>query len=239
MFGSPFNSSYACPYERALRVPVRREQVRRHIEKLPQTEPVTSNSFFKIVVVLDESGSMDSVRNDMIKSINDLITEQKQIKERPATFTLVKFNYKVNRVIKNSPLNETKLLTSEDYTPNGSTALYDCVGDTIEWFRNEKDVLLVIVTDGQENASRSFNKGEVNRMIEDKKKTHNWTYVYLSCDLNTASQGADLGCYKSSYATNAIVGQESFGAYMSTHLNSAISNYRKDGVSVQRQLNRD
>lgn len=232
---SPFLSS-ACPYERALRMPVRRE-VDRVVTKQPQTEPVTFDSFFKIVVILDESGSMESIRNDMCKAINDLITEQKQIKERPATFTLVKFNDKVNRVIKNKPLNDINLLTTEDYTPNGSTALYDCIGDTIEWFRNEKDVLMVIVTDGQENASRSFNKHEINRMIDEKKKNNNWTYVYLSNDLKTASQGDGIGCKMSSYATNAMVEQRGFGDYMSKNLNTAISNYRKEGISVQNQLN--
>jgi hypothetical protein len=239
MFGSfsPFSS---CPYERALRVPVRREHATYHeLPRQPQTEPVTSNSFFKIVIVLDESGSMESVRDAMKNSINDLIKEQQQIKERPATFSLVKFNDKVNRVIKNKPLEDIKLLNSEDYKPNGSTALYDCIGDTIEWFRNEKDVLLVIVTDGQENASRSFSKNEVTRMIEDKKKNNGWTYVYLSNDLNTAAQGDGIGCSRSAYATNAVVEQKKFGAYMSNNLNSAISNYRKDGISVQKQLNSD
>ena len=203
----------------------------------PQTEPVSSNSFFKIIIVLDESGSMENVKNNMKNAINDLIKEQQQIKGRPTTFTLVKFNDKVNRVIKNKPLEDIKLLTSEDYNPNGSTALYDCLGDTIEWFRNEKDVLLVIVTDGQENASRSFSKNEVMRMIEDKKKNDGWTYVYLSNNLETSSQGDSLGCFNSSYASNVMVDQSQFGNYMSKNLNSAISNYRQNGMSVQRQLN--
>lgn len=239
MFGAPFNTDYCDFHERRHRIPVRREEVHIGTTRLPQTEPVTSNSFFKIVVVLDESGSMGIVRNDMIKSINDLVTEQKQIKERPSTFTLVKFNDKIKRVIKNSPLEDTKVLTTEDYAPSGPTALYDCIGDTIEWFRNERDVLMVIVTDGQENASRSFTKNEVNKMIEEKKKTHNWTYVYLSCDLNTAAQGSNIGLYRSSLTTNAVVNQESFGSYVSNNLNSAISNYRQKGMSVQSQLNKD
>lgn len=238
MFNPNFSAGFY-PYERALRVPVRRESVLRHVERPPQTEPVTSNSFFKIVIVLDESGSMAPIRNDMMNAINDLIKEQQQIKERPATFTLVKFNDKVNRVIKNKPLSDIKVLTTEDYNPTGSTALYDCIGDTIEWFRNERDVLMVIVTDGQENASRSFDKGEVNRMIDEKKKNNGWTYVYLSNDLKTASQGADLGCTRSEFTTNAMVEQRGFGSYVSKKLNTAISNYRQDGTSVQKQLNSD
>lgn len=237
-----FGSYIGCPYERALHVPiipVRREPIKYYKSAIRdhQTSPVTSNSFFKIVIVLDESGSMENVRESMKKSINDLIKEQQQIKGRPATLSLVKFNDKVNRVIENKPLENIKLLTSEDYQPNGSTALYDCIGDTIEWFRNEKDVLLVIVTDGQENASRSFSKSEVAKMIEDKKKNNRWTYVYLSNDLKTSAQGSDIGCFNSLCATNVVVDQQKFGSYMSDNLNTAISNFRTNGVSVQSQLN--
>ena len=203
----------------------------------PQTEPVTPNNLFKIVIILDESGSMESVRNNMIKSINDLIKEQKQIKERPASFTLVKFNHLVNRVIKNISLEEISLLNSEDYTPSGGTALYDCIGDTIEWFRNEKDVLMIIVTDGQENSSKSFTKDEITRMIDEKKNKNGWTYVYLSNDLSTASQGDFLGFKKSDHATNNVIRQEEFATYLSNNVCEAISNCRKSGLSVQRQLN--
>lgn len=201
-------------------------------------EPVDSNNFFKIVIVLDESGSMGAVKDSMRNAINDLIKEQKQIKSRPATFTLVKFNDKVNRVIKNKPLDDVNLLSSEDYIPNGSTALYDCIGDTIDWFRNEKDVLMVIVTDGQENASRDYSKREITRMIEDKKRDSNWTYVYLSCDLATASQGDGIGLNESYTTTNVMREQKSFGSYMSNNLNNAIGNYRTKGLSVQSQLNK-
>ena len=193
---------------------------------------------FKIVMILDESGSMENIRSKMISSINTLITEQQQIPGRETTFTLVKFSDGIKRVIENKPLNQVKLLTPEHYMPNGSTALFDAIGDTISWFRNEKDVLMVIVTDGQENASHRFNRTMINNMIEDKQKNNNWTYVYLSNDLSTAKQGDSIGCTTSRVASNCVVEQESFGDYISSQLNSAIGNYRCKGVSVQSQLNK-
>ena len=199
--------------------------------------PVTSDDFFKIVVILDESGSMQSIRNDMEKAINDLIMEQKQVTGRPTTFTLVKFNDHVNRVIKNKNLSDINLLTSEDYSPNGSTALYDAIGDTVNWFRNEKNVLMVIVTDGQENASRRYDRNDISRMIEEKKTKNGWSYVYLSCDLNTFTQGNNIGLQQSPYTTNNVVNQADFGKYMSNNLNFAIKNFRTNGISVQSQLN--
>ena len=136
-------------------------------------KPVSLDGLFKIVIVLDESGSMQPIRSQIIRSINDLITEQKQIEERPATFTLVKFNNNVNRVMTNKLLKNVHNLDSSDYTPNGSTALYDAIGDTIQWFRNEKDVLMVIVTDGQENASTKYTKHQINKLIDEKKLNNN------------------------------------------------------------------
>jgi hypothetical protein len=208
-------------------------------KRFGRPDPIKSDESFKIVIILDESGSMESIKDSMIRSLNDLIKEQKQIKGgKPTTFTLVKFNDKVKRVINNKPLEEVNLLSSEDYSPNGSTALYDCIGDTIERFRNEQDVLMVIITDGQENASRDYTKREVTKMIEDKKKYDNWTYVYLSCDLGTFGQGNDLGFANSSFATNVQISKDGYGSYMSNNFNSALENYRKKGTSVQMQLNR-
>ena len=54
-------------------IPVIRE------ETVLSQEPVKHSDDFKIVVVLDESGSMSTIRNDMIKALNDLIREQKQV----------------------------------------------------------------------------------------------------------------------------------------------------------------
>ncbi len=199
--------------------------------------PVTSPDVLKIVIVLDESGSMQPEKERMIKAVNSFIKEQKQVEGKDATFTFVKFNGKAKRVIVNTPFKNAKLLTSEDYNPNGSTALYDTIGSTINWFRNEKDVLMVIVTDGEDTASGIYSKSKIADMIEEKKRKMNWSYVYLSCDLDTFKQGQGIGMYEDAYTSNKMMKQEKLGAYMSTNLNTACTNYRKNGISVQSQLN--
>lgn len=200
--------------------------------------PVTSNNFFKIVIVLDESGSMGSISDSMRNSINDLIIEQKQVEGRNATFTLVKFNENVNRVVENIPLNDVHEIKSHEYKPHGTTALYDAIGDTVNWFRNEKDVLMVIVTDGHENSSRRYKKQQVNNMIQDKETNNNWSYVYLSCDLSTFDQGDNMGLKTSKFKSNCVVNKKEYGNFMSKNLNTAIKNYRSSGLSVQEQLNK-
>ena len=178
--------------------------------KIPvKNENINDNSlmddYFKIVMIIDESGSMEEIKDKMIKSINDLITEQKQVKERPSTFTLVKFSNTINRVVKNKNLNDITTLKSTDYMPSGTTALYDAIGDTIDWFKNEKDVLMVIITDGMNNASKNYTKNQVSSMIEQKKRDNNWSYVYLSCDLSTESQGNDMGFKNSSFYVSLLI----------------------------------
>jgi predicted metal-dependent peptidase len=121
-------------------------------KEISGSKPVEHSDQYKIVVVLDESGSMDDIRQDMIDALNSLITEQKQISERPAKFTLVKFNDSVTRVVSNRDLREVSTLTRQDYRPDRSTGLYDALGETIDWFRYETDVLMVIITDGMENS---------------------------------------------------------------------------------------
>lgn len=199
--------------------------------------PVKHSDGYKIVIVLDESGSMEDIANEMRKSINSLIKEQKTV-DRPCSFTLVKFNQDVKRVLCNRDLKEVRLLTQEDYRPNGTTALYDAVGDTINWFRYERDVLMVVVTDGQENASKKYRKSRVMEMLKEKEDYCGWSYVYLGCDLQTAKQGDSMGFQKSAQASNCCVMKEGYSKFIDGDLNIAIKNRRTQGISVQAQLNR-
>jgi Mg-chelatase subunit ChlD len=139
----------------------------------------TNPEHFKIVMIVDESGSMSTIRNDIIGSINTFITEQQKEKcTIPTTFTLIKFSYDATTVINNKELNEIKTLGENDYVPRGGTALFDAIGGTIEKWNKMKNVLMVIVTDGEENESKFYTKNEITKMIEDKKINNGWTYVY-------------------------------------------------------------
>lgn len=199
--------------------------------------PVSSPETFKILVILDESGSMEPVRQKMIDSINDLIKEQKQVKGKFTTFTLVKFNNKITRVIENKPLENVNLLDKESYCPNAPTALYDAIGDTFRWFRYEKNVLCVIITDGLENASRDYSRNQIMDAIENKKRYDEWSFVYLSNSIETSKQGDVIGLEEGHLCTNKVMRQDFIPSYIGNTLNCAVSNYRKHGTSIQSQLN--
>jgi len=197
---------------------------------------VKSCDDFKVVIILDESGSMRDVASDMIGSLNGLIKEQSTI-DRPCRFTLVKFNDKIKHAVSNKNMKLAKTLSAEDFQPSGSTALFDAIGDTIDRFRYEKDVLMVIITDGHENVSSVYKKAEIQRLMDEKKDHRGWSYVYLGNDLSVAKQGNELGCRKSAFASNCQVSKNNYGKFIDEDLNDAIRQCRTQGTSVQMQLN--
>jgi hypothetical protein len=211
----------------------------RHITKnaAELVKPVEHSDNYKIVIVLDESGSMGHIKNDIITSINELIKEQKNIPDRKCNFTLVKFADSTKKLINNINLDNVSELTSKDYEPNGSTALYDAIGETINLFRYETNVLMVVVTDGEENASKSYTSEIITSMLAEKQKYRGWTYIYMCNDLKTSSQGTKLGLENNSYSSNCVVDQNNYGLFLSKNINQAITNHRVKGISVQSQLN--
>jgi uncharacterized protein YegL len=154
-----------------------------------------------IVMILDKSGSMSSIQSDIIGSINQFITDQKKIADT-ATFTFVTFSDNVEVVFFKKPLSEVQTITDNDYKPTGSTALFDAIGLTINKFEHDKDVLMVIVTDGQENASKRYKRKEIFDMVSKHKGKNGWNFIYLSADIDTFDQGTSLGFGTSGFAGN-------------------------------------
>ncbi len=116
----------------------------------------------ELVFILDRSGSMGGLESDTIGGYNSLLNKQKA-NPNEAILTTVLFDDKVTLLHDRINLKAVAPLTPADYTIGGSTALLDAVGLTIdkignaikhtdEAYRPEK-VMVVIITDGMENAS--------------------------------------------------------------------------------------
>jgi hypothetical protein len=146
-----------------------------------------------ITVILDRTGSMQSIRDDTIGGFNAFLNEQ-QAEPGRATLTLVQFDsqdpYEVIHHFQ--PIAAVPNLTCETFVPRASTPLLDAIGRGI----NDLDatlaqhpaanrpsrIVFLIVTDGQENASREFDKATIERMIQ-AKQADDWQFVFLSADL--------------------------------------------------------
>lgn len=140
-----------------------------------------------VCLLIDESGSMRGIREKTIDSVNDYLMTLKKAKGE-FYVTLATFNSTGTRVrYADIALEATALLTSIDYVPNYDTPLYDAMGDTLHTMersirRNGAAVVFVLITDGQENASRRFTPQMIYAMRAEKEAA-GWTFVYLGADM--------------------------------------------------------
>lgn len=176
-----------------------------------------------IVVVLDRSGSMQSIGKATVEGFNTFLNEQ-QGAEGEATITLIQFDDRYEENYKALPINEAgPLLLGENFIPRGSTALLDAIGKTIEELETPNDVVFVIITDGEENASRTYTKEAINKMIETKEK-EGWAFLFLAANQDAIAAGGSIGIKSGNSMTFGTDDISVTNTYMSFSKN--ISSYR-------------
>lgn len=156
----------------------------------------------QIICILDRSGSMSSLAKDTIGGYNSFLDRQKK-SEGKAQVTTILFDHKYEKISDAVDLNDVPELTSTEYYARGTTALLDAVGMTIMDVagKMEQDgvcpakrrVLIMIMTDGYENASKEYNKAAVKSLIETTTKNYNWNYVFLGANIDSASEATSIG----------------------------------------------
>lgn len=151
--------------------------------------------------ILDKSGSMYETKEATISGFNEYIqTLKSKNKEKDKIlFSLTLFNTSILQKYVAIPLKEVEKLTKESYSPDGFTALYDAVVETVEKvnekaeeIKGEVKHLVVIMTDGQENSSVRHNEKCLKDLIE-KLKEKNWTFVFLGANQDSWATTCDWG----------------------------------------------
>lgn len=145
----------------------------------------------QIVCILDMSGSMTPIADEVIGSFNHFIEEQKKL-EGKAEVTLVVFDGIIEVPLDKVKLKKVQPIDSTIYKPRGMTALYDAIGKTIQNFDEYKDVVLLIQTDGAENSSQEFTQSVVQEMVKNKE-AEGWDITFLGANIDAKSVGASLG----------------------------------------------
>jgi uncharacterized protein YegL len=155
-----------------------------------------------INIILDRSGSMTKLSTDTIGGFNKFISDQKLV-EGEATLTLATFSSDYKLVYDNLPLKDIKELTVADYPTGGYTALLDAIGKTINDVgaklaaMKEEDrpskVIVLIMTDGEENRSTKFTKSAIQEMIKHQEQKYNWTFVYIGANVDAIKEGETIG----------------------------------------------
>jgi uncharacterized protein YegL len=158
----------------------------------------------EIACVIDRSGSMSAIRNDAIGGFNTFLAEQKAVPGE-AKLTLVLFDHEYFVLHDAVDIQNVPALKTEDFVPRGTTALFDAVGRTIDSIGARLDkaatkpdkVIVVILTDGVENASHDYERSRIAEMIKHQQEKYSWEFVFLAANQD-AFKAADALNIKSS-----------------------------------------
>lgn len=161
------------------------------------TTTVTSGpSKSRIFFILDRSGSMNTLREAAVGGFNKFIAEQRKV-EGEAEVSFVIFDDVVETVFSGVDLKEVKELTQADFVPRGYTALYDALGQTITANRDthsdDVQTILVVMTDGAENASKEYSQPAIQALIKDVEATLGWETIFLGANIDVQSVARSLG----------------------------------------------
>lgn len=169
------------------------------------------------LIILDESGSMGSIKKPIISAFNELVQTikgvEKQFPEQEHFISFVTFNGITGHTELHhaDPVKKIKKLNMEIYMPNGSTPLFDSMGFSILKLKAlvEKvpnhNVLVTILTDGEENASREFRGKEIKKLV-DELKTKNWTFTYIGTDHDVKSFADSISVENTMYFDKSEAG---------------------------------
>lgn len=190
------------------------------------------------MIVMDKSGSMSGLRDEAISHFNETvetIRDQARKESVGATVTLITFNHEATEVFYKADIDALHSLDPKDYQPNGSTALNDALGHGVT--KLERDVapgdrvVVSIVSDGHENASREFNAVAVKDLVERLSKG-DWTFMHLGARQNLgdvakaygfdpsnvsafsgSAKGLEMSTGRVQNAMRSAVGGQSMGLY--------------------------
>lgn len=156
------------------------------------------NIVTELICVLDRSGSMSSIKDDTIGSFNSFLKDQQEAPGK-ALMTVMLFNDEYEMMHDGVDIGCVEPLTNKTYVPAGTTALFDAIGEAITKAecRFEKGktnrVLFTIITDGQENASKEFDKCKIMNLINKCKEKYEWEFLYLSASPSAFTDGHSIG----------------------------------------------
>lgn len=151
------------------------------------------------LIVIDESGSMQSIKKPAIDSVNETIqtirSAQKKHEDQEHYVSLVTFNDYVKTIYECVPVDEVKELTAETYCPECCTALYDAMGISLNALckkvSEDDKVLVTVVTDGYENASKEYN-GKAIKALVDELKAKGWVFAYIGANQDVEAVAAAI-----------------------------------------------
>jgi hypothetical protein len=151
-----------------------------------KTDPVYN------LIILDESGSMEAIKLATISGFNEVVQTikgiEKKFSEQKHFISLVTFNgFGIKTILDKSPAASLHQIDPKTYRPDSMTPLYDAIALSVLRLKIDiaeiinANVLVTILTDGEENASKEFNHTQVNNIISEQKNL-GWTFTYIGAN---------------------------------------------------------
>lgn len=196
-----------------------------------------------ICMILDRSGSMAGRQGDVIGGVNQFLEEQKKNTD-PASIALVRFDTGyIERFRPMAALHSCQPLTAPDFMPRGGTPLLDAIGFTIDaldhdWLVEQPErCIVVIVTDGEENASQTYTRARIKQMITSRQNSGKWSFVYLGADVDSFHEAGTMGVWASNTA-NYVKSAAGMGAAYGT-MSAHVHHTRTTGGTVAMNMGGD
>ena len=153
----------------------------------------TASSLTEIAFILDQSGSMESIKAGTLEGVNAFLDQQKKENATyPVRFSLTLFSTEVEVRHTSVSISAVLGLDEKTYQPEGGTALLDAIGLTIdnlgkrlaETPESERPgkVIVAIMTDGEENSSQQFNWLQISEKIKHQTEVYKWEFLFLGAN---------------------------------------------------------
>lgn len=153
------------------------------------------------LIIIDESGSMYNIKDEAIGGVNETIqvimSAQRLHSEQQHFITLVTFNdERIHKVMDRLPVDVAKDLSWNDYAPNGLTPLFDAMGQSLNelkgYVKKEDAVLVTIITDGMENASREYDGATIKKLVAELREC-GWVITYIGTNQDVDAVADSIG----------------------------------------------
>lgn len=153
------------------------------------------------LIILDESGSMEMIAKQAVSGLNEtfqtISNAQKEHQEQQHFISFVTFNSaRIRNVMNRQRVDSDKELKWTDYKPDDCTPLFDAMGRSLNELKNnvsDEDVVLVtIITDGYENASREYSGHEIKKLVAELRR-RGWVFAYIGTNQDVDAVADDLG----------------------------------------------
>lgn len=165
------------------------------------------------LLILDESGSMSSTRQQTLDGLNEQIQAINKLEakypDHKYFINILKFDNDFEYLVTDTPVSKVKEFTFEDYNPNGSTALRDAIGKSVTTLEariqskvssGEAKALVIILTDGEENASREYSAENIKSLITRLDATQMWTFTFIGANQDSVTTANSYGIHASNVA---------------------------------------